>query len=262
MSKPNFRKRIFEVIEIAAPDDKLSRIYDWTMMTVILISLIPLTSKRNLLAFTAMDNVAAILFIIDYLARWLTADYKLKRKVGSFFLYPITPMAIIDLLAILPTFSILTSGFRVLKLLRLFRTLRVFRVFKMVRYSKSIVIIGNVVKKQKEPLIAVCVLAVAYTLICALIIFNVEPDTFDDFFEAIYWATVSLTTMGYGDIFPVSTIGRIVTMISSFIGIAIVALPSGIITAGYMAEIHSASSYVVVNTDSDEDELETQNTKE
>ena len=82
-----------------------------------------------------------------------------------------------------------------------------------------------------------CVLAAAYIVICALIIFNVEPDTFDNFFSAIYWATVSLTTMGYGDIYPVSTIGRVVTMLSSFVGIAIVALPAGIITAGYMDEI-------------------------
>ena len=71
----------------------------------------------------------------------------------------------------------------------------------------------------------------------ALVIFNVEPQTFDNFFEAIYWATVSLTTVGYGDIYPTSDIGRIITMISSVFGIAIVALPAGIITAGYMDEI-------------------------
>lgn len=112
-----------------------------------------------------------------------------------------------------------------------------FRAFKIIRYSKSITIISNVMKKQKEPLLAVCMLAMAYILVCALVIFNVEPDTFDNFFSAIYWATVSLTTMGYGDIYPVSTIGRVVTMVSSFVGIAIVALPAGIITAGYMEEI-------------------------
>lgn len=149
-------------------------------------------------------------------------------------------MAIIDLVAILPTFNIVTQGFKILKLFRLLRTLKVLRVFKFVRYSKSITIISNVIKKQKEPLSAVCVLAAAYIVICALIIFNVEPDTFDNFFSAIYWATVSLTTMGYGDIYPISTTGRIVTMLSSFVGIAIVALPSGIITAGYMEEIEKA----------------------
>ncbi len=86
-------------------------------------------------------------------------------------------------------------------------------------------------------MMAVCSLAVAYVILSALVIFNVEPDTFNNFFDAIYWATVSLTTMGYGDIYPVSTAGRIVTMISSFMGIAIIALPAGIITAGYMDEL-------------------------
>jgi voltage-gated potassium channel len=75
-------------------------------------------------------------------------------------------------------------------------------------------------------------------MISALIIYNVEPDTFDTFFDALYWATVSLTTVGYGDIYPTSIMGRIITMISSIFGIAIVALPAGIITAGYMNEIN------------------------
>ncbi len=69
-------------------------------------------------------------------------------------------------------------------------------------------------------------------------IFNIEPQSFRNFFDAIYWATVSLTTVGYGDIYPVTDAGRIITMISSFVGIAIVALPAGIITAGYMNEIN------------------------
>lgn len=96
----------------------------------------------------------------------------------------------------------------------------------------------NVFRRSKEPLIAVCTLAGAYILVSALVIFNVEPDSFDTFFDAIYWATVSLTTMGYGDIYPITTAGRIITMISSIFGIAIVALPAGIITAGYMNEIN------------------------
>lgn len=73
-----------------------------------------------------------------------------------------------------------------------------------------------------------------------MIIFNVEGESFESFFDAIYWATVSLTTVGYGDIYPVTKTGRIITMISSILGIAIVALPAGIITAGYMDVINSA----------------------
>lgn len=84
---------------------------------------------------------------------------------------------------------------------------------------------------------AVCVLACGYIALSALIMFQVEPDSFDTFFDAIYWAIVTLTTVGYGDIYPTSEIGRIVSMMSSFMGIAIVALPTGIITAGYMREL-------------------------
>lgn len=94
------------------------------------------------------------------------------------------------------------------------------------------------IKRQRTPLLAVGSMALGYVLVSALVIFNVEPDTFGSFFDAVYWAVVSLTTMGYGDIYPVTTTGRIVTMISSFVGIAIIALPAGIITAGYMDTIN------------------------
>ena len=97
-------------------------------------------------------------------------------------------------------------------------------------------------EKQKNVLITVAALAAAYILISALVIFNVEPESFGSFFDAIYWATVSLTTVGYGDIYPVTTIGRIVTMLSSIFGIAVIALPSGVITAGYLSEIEKNES--------------------
>lgn len=236
------RKRIFEIIELSKDDDKLSSIYDFFMLCIIITSLIPLAFKNSNDLFLVIERTATVIFIIDYILRLMTADYKMNKHskwcVKPFVIYPFTPLAIVDLLAIISSFGVIASGYKILKLFRLLRTFRVFRAFKIVRYSKSITIISNVIKKQKEPLLAVCVLAAAYIIICALIIFNVEPDTFDNFFSAIYWATVSLTTMGYGDIYPVSTVGRIVTMISSFVGIAIVALPAGIITAGYMDEIN------------------------
>ena len=161
-------------------------------------------------------------------------------------------MALIDLLCILPSLSIISSSFRLLKIFRLFRTFRVFRIFKAVRYSKSIYLIKNVFKNSKKPLITVGFLAAAYVMISALVIFNAEPDTFNTFFDAIYWATVSLTTMGYGDIYPVTTIGRIVTMVSSIFGIAIIALPSGIITAGLMEEINKRDDLPTVEKDQEE----------
>ena len=84
----------------------------------------------------------------------------------------------------------------------------------------------------------ICFLTSSSFDISALIIISVEPDTFNSFFDAIYWATVSLTTVGYGDIYATSMTGKVITMVSSVFGIAIVALPAGIITAGYMDEIN------------------------
>ncbi|MBE6811134.1 MAG: ion transporter [Ruminococcaceae bacterium] len=231
------RQKIYSII---SPDDnnKISTAYNVIMMTTILISIIPLAFKETNLIFQWMDHITVTVFIIDYILRIFVADYKLNKSVASFFIYPITPMAIIDLFSILPSLTVLNSGFKLLKLFRLLRTLKVLRAFKFLRYSKSFTIISNVFKKQKRVLTAVATMAVAYVLISALVIYNVEPESFNTFFDAIYWATISLTTVGYGDIYPITTIGRIVTMISSIFGIAIIALPSGVITAGYLAEVN------------------------
>ena len=231
------RKKIYQVVEVAENNDKLSSIYDVFMMITIVISLVPLMTKSQNTFLSVIDIVTVFIFIVDYLMRLLTADYKLNRRSASFLLYPFTPMAILDLLTILASVSVLNSGFKVLKLFRLLRTFRVLRVFKAFRYSKNVAIILDVFKKQKEALTVVGVLAVGYIFVTALIIFNVEPDTFPTFFDAIYWATISLTTVGYGDIYAVSNVGKVLTMVSSLLGIAIVALPAGIVTAGYMEAV-------------------------
>lgn len=231
------RKRVFEIIEIASPNDTISKIYDSIMLGTITASLIPLAFKNPPFWMTVIDKIAIVLFIIDYFLRWLTADMKRGKRSG-FLTYPLTPMAIIDFLSILPAVTSLNDSFRLLKILRALRFMRVFRVFKLMRYSKSVNMIISVFKKQKETFFTIAGIAVGYILVSALIILNIEPDTFSDFFETVYWATVSLTTVGYGDIYPVTTIGKIITMISSILGIAVVALPAGIITAGIMDELN------------------------
>ena len=232
------RERIYHIIEKSDGSDKLSQTYDIFMIVVILVSLVPLAFKTENLLFIIIDKTAMVIFIIDYLLRWITADYKYgKKSVSSFLRYPFSPMAIIDLLSILPSMSIISRGFKALRILRMIRAFRVFRVLKTFRYSKSFRIIGNVIRTSKKSLIAVGILAGGYILISALIIFNVEPESFETFFDAVYWATVSLTTVGYGDIYPITNTGKFVAMVSSIFGIAIVALPSGIITAGYMEEL-------------------------
>ena len=238
--RKTWRNRLFEIIEIAEDGDNASNLYDVFMLITIIASIVPLAFKATNVAFEIIDKVTVGIFILDYVLRLVTADLKLKKGVGSFFVYPITPMAIIDLVAILPSLIVVNSGLRLLKIFRLLRTLRVLRVFKVIRYSTPIQMILGIFKRTKESLLFVCGIAAGYVLISALVVFNVEPDTFRNFFDAVYWATVSLTTMGYGDIYPVTVAGKVVTMISSFMGIAIVALPAGIITTGLMEELNES----------------------
>ena len=228
------RKTLFQIIEPHQKENAIEKAYDVFMFLTIIVSLIPLTTKSHTGIFMWLNFVSTVIFIIDYILRLLTADYKLGKGKLSFLLYPFTFMALADLLCILTSLLLLNNSLRLFKILRM---LRILRVFKFIRYSKNVQILTNVLKKQKDSLIIVGLLALGYIFISALIIFNVEPSTFPNFFDALYWATISLTTVGYGDIYAVSTTGKIITMISSFLGIAIVALPAGIITAGYMKEI-------------------------
>jgi len=112
--------------------------------------------------------------------------------------------------------------------------LRLFRIFKVLRYSKTFQYIARVFKAEKETLGYVLIIALAYIFLSALVMFNYEPDTFNHFFDALYWATTALTTVGYGDIYPVSIVGKFISMVSSLFGIAVIAMPAGIVTAGFM----------------------------
>ena len=238
------RKRIYDIIEQGRSGDKVSITYDILMLIAIIASIIPLMFVEETIVFRIIEQVTVAFFILDYILRWLTADYKLKKKGWSFLLYPFTGWAIIDLLSILPGLSILGRGF---KIFRVSRLLRILRLFKFIRYSNKIQALGRVVRKEKEVLLAVLGIAICYILLTALIVFNAEPHInpntgaviFENFYDALYWATVTLTTVGYGDIIPVTDIGRFVSMLSSLFGVAVIALPSGVITASYLEELRT-----------------------
>lgn len=240
-------RQLLEIIDfIIEPKNKTpqSQIYDKVMLAAIIVSIIPLMFREQTMLFRILDIVSCSCFIIDYVLRWMA--YATKRPqsglLSSMLIYPFTPMAIIDLLSILPTFSVLTPT---LKIARLSRLLKLLRVIKFVRYFEPLGIIISVIHKQRAILWTVCTLALFYTFITAMIMFNAEveinPNTgkplFEDFFDAFYWAACTLTTVGYGDLYPVSTTGRVISIISAMVGIAVIALPSGIMTAGYLDEL-------------------------
>ena len=238
------RKRIYEIIEPSWNGDKPSLAYDLFMLLAITVSIIPLMFVEDTRAFRIIEQITVSVFILDYLLRWMTADYRLGKKAWSFALYPFTGWAIIDLLSILPVLSVLGKGFKILRMTRL---MRILRLIKVIRYTEKIQVLGKVIRKEKRVLLTVLGIAVFYVFLTALIMFNAEPHVnpitgatvFEDFFDALYWATVTLTTVGYGDLTPVTDIGRLVSMLSSLFGVAIIALPSGVITASYLEELRA-----------------------
>lgn len=230
-----FKKRIYEIVEVSHDKDKASKAYDSMILVAVVVGLIPLTRKTDTIYTMTIDLVTALLFLFDYCFRIYTSDYKMGVKsYKAYLFYAVTPMAIIDLLSIVPLVSFFIPSSR---LLGMFRIFRIFRLLKLIRYSKTMVSIANVFRKVKSQLLAVLLLTLIYIMASAMLIFQFEPEMFDNFFEALYWATVSITTIGYGDIAPVSIEGRLITMISSLVGVAVIALPSGIITAAFMDEI-------------------------
>ncbi len=236
----DFKKRVYEVIEVSHVGDNSSRAYDVLMTTAIIVGLVPLTLKGNSIYTVIIDVFTSVLFLIDYVARVYTADYKMGYKhYRAYIAYIFTPLAIFDFLSIVPVIYVFLPVSSLIGLLRLFR---VFRVLKLVRYSKTMVIIANVVRKVKKQLMAVLILITVYIFVSAMLVFQLEPNLFNNFFDALYWATISITTIGYGDISPVTPVGRLITMISALVGMAVIALPTGIITAAYMAEITKKKS--------------------
>lgn len=239
----DYRKKIYTLISMGRRGNDESYIYEMVMLVAIIVSLIPLMFMNDHVIFHVIEIVTVTLFIIDYILRWITADYSLHKGKLSFFIYPFTGWAIVDMLSILPGLHVLGGSFKVIRMIRLLRILRLFKIF---RYSNKFKLLKRAISKERSVLLMILAMAVFYIFVSALVMFNAEPHinphtgepTFSSFLEALYWATVTLTTVGYGDVTPVTNIGRIICMFSSLFGVIIIALPSGIITASYLSELH------------------------
>ena len=236
------RQAIFGLLDRNNRTSWVNVVYDWVMVIAIFVSLLPLMFMEQHCVFWYTELISTIIFVIDYILRWMTADLRMRKGTASFLLYPLSIMAIIDLLSILPAVSLINPAF---KLFRFTRLLRLTRVLKMFSISSKLRLFLSILYKERQVLSSVFILALLYIFVTALVLFNVEPHvnpytgqpTFRSFFDALYWATVTLTTVGYGDMCPVTDIGRFVSMLSSLFGVAIIALPSGVITARYLDEL-------------------------
>ncbi|MCP1102713.1 voltage-gated potassium channel [Aequitasia blattaphilus] len=226
------RKKLYSLVEKAEKNNSISFFYDWLIMGASILSILPMMFRDVPQEVTEwIETPTVYLLFFDYMLRWFTHDYRRKStSKWSFVLYPFTPLAIMDLMGILPSLGLLHGSFK---------AFRLFRLGKLIRYSKSCQRIGNVFKNQKKTLLSVLSIAIAYIFISALIMFVSEPpENFPNFFDALYWATTALTTVGYGDIYPSTQLGKVISMISSIFGVAVIAMPAGIVTAGFLEELN------------------------
>ena len=230
------RTRIYEIVSRPRRGDNASCLYDLFIVFVSILSIVPVVFHANSIgenaqhALEIIDIVAVYILCFDYLLNWMTFDIaRGKRgKWTEFLKYPFTFTAIINLLSILPTLNLLPSGFLFL------RALRIIRLF---RYSRHLTVIVNVFIHERKTLGSAVLLALAFIFTTALLMFNFEPTTFENFVDALYWSTITLTTIGFGDITPMSDLGYILTSITSIIGIFILALPAGIMTGGFLQQL-------------------------
>lgn len=243
------KNRIFEIIEPSKDNDKVSKIFDNFVMILIIINIIAviLESFSNIESklsyeLKIFENISVIIFSIEYLLRLYTSDlhFHERKKIKSISKYIKTPMAIIDLLAILPFYlpMLIPVDLRVLRILRLTRILR---VFKVNRYTKSLNIIGRVLKRKRNELVITIFVTILLLLLSASIMYLFEngkqPNNFPNIIASMWWAIATLTTVGYGDVYPITIMGKILSGIIALLGVGLVALPTGIISSGFMEEI-------------------------
>jgi voltage-gated potassium channel len=248
------RKRIFEVIEVSNKSDKASSIFDYCIIILIVLNIAAVVaasfndfSVRNRLLLERFELVSVVIFSIEYVLRLWTAIYKYNKSKHPYIKQIFSFLAVIDLLAILPFYLPLffRIDFRFLRMLRLFRILR---ILKLNRYNNAIELMRRVFKNEKEKIVTTLFLCVMLLLISASLMYYVEnatqPEQFLNIIATIWWAVATLTTVGYGDVYPVTVLGKILSGIIAILGIGLVALPTGIISSGFIGEINDSKKKI------------------
>jgi voltage-gated potassium channel len=244
------RKRIYEIIEPSQGHDVSSSIFDISIIILILVNIIAVVAasfnsfyETHQEMLTYFEVISIVVFTLEYLLRVGTADYKYPESKYPHIRFIFSFVAMIDLIAILPFYLPFVTGID-LRFLRILRILRMFRIFKLGRYSESMLIIGRVLKKEKEKLLSTIILTVLMIFIAATIMYYAEnsaqPDVYPNILETTWWAIATFTTIWYGDIYSITIIGKICGAVISLLGIMLIALPSGIICSGFMDELSKA----------------------
>ena len=245
------KSRVFEIIEVGK--NLPSRIFDVFIIIMIILTLITVIAETFDIPsfwqdiFNKFEIVSVIVFTVEYILRVWTADllHPELSPLRARLKYIVSFMAIIDLLAILPFY--LPFFIKIdLRALRALRVIRLLRVFKINRYTSALSTIAQVFKNKASQLISSMLVVGLLMIIASILMYNIEsaaqPDKFANAFDALWWAIATLTTVGYGDVYPITVAGKILSIIIAILGIGMVAVPTGIITAGFSEVIDKQKS--------------------
>ena len=249
----SFKRTLFDVIQPAATGRPASRIFDLFIITLIALSVVNVFIATFKLSaeirewLTVIETVTVVIFSVEYLLRFWTANYLYPELPPwkARLRYACSVMSLIDLLAILPFYLPFLLPTNLVSL-RSVRLLRLLRILKMNRYTDELASVGEVFKKKARQLLASFFMVSVLLIIASLLIYNAEheiqPERFENAFSGIWWAVATLTTVGYGDIYPVTATGKIIAAVIAILGIGMVAIPTGILSAGFIEHLNEKKS--------------------
>lgn len=242
------RRRISEIIEIGSSSDWLSRFYDIFSTAMLFLNII----STLLYTFDSMEDscgifliaaeaVSVAFFAIDYFLRIWTAKfvYPAVTEFKAIKRYALSFTGIIDFLSFFPYYMpfFFPAG---AAFFRIFRVIRIFRLFQINAYYDSLNVIAQVISSKKQQLLSSVFIIFVLMLSSSLCMYSLEhsaqPDVFKNAFSGIWWSVSTLLTVGYGDIYPVTTMGQLFGIVISFLGVGMVAIPTGIISAGFVEQ--------------------------
>lgn len=216
-------------------------------ITAVMLETVPSIYEPHKEFFHIFDLVSVIIFTIEYILRvWSSNhDSRYSHSLHGRLRYMMSIDALIDLLAILPFYVHIFVGFD-LRVIRIFRLLRFLRLFRLTAYMRSARMVRNVFKSRANELKLSMVLILFFITIASCLLFfaehHAQPTVFSSIPATIWWAVVTATSVGYGDMVPITVLGKTLTSILSLSGLAVFALPAGIITAGFLEEMRKIKS--------------------
>ncbi len=245
----SLKKKIFNIIQIGDKSNRISRVFDiFITITIVLNILVTFAQtfdelSRITMGLKAIEYVTLGIFCVEYVLRIWTAEYLYpnigRRQAKLRFL--ISFDGVIDLLTIVPVFFL--SGFVIFRMLRV---ARIFHLFRLNAKYDSFNVITTVLYEKRNQIISSVFIVLILMLASSLCMYSVEhdtqPDVFRNAFSGVWWSMSTLLTVGYGDIYPVTTLGRVMAICIAYLGVGAVAIPTGIISAGFVEQYQRKSS--------------------